>query len=144
MKVAILGDTHFGIRNDNKSFHDYYERFYDGVFFPYLKENGIKRIIQLGDLFDRRKYINFYTLKRSKEYFFNKIIENDIRMDVFVGNHDTYFKNTNEVNSPELLLEDYKDNVFVYSEPQDLDLDGTSVTLLPWICTGNYQQCRSH
>lgn len=144
MKVAILGDTHFGIRNDNKSFHDYYERFYDGVFFPYLKENGIKRIIQLGDLFDRRKYINFYTLKRSKEYFFNKIIENDIRMDVFVGNHDTYFKNTNEVNSPELLLEDYKDNVFVYSEPQDLDLDGTSVTLLPWICTGNYQQCIDH
>jgi len=95
MKVAILGDTHFGVRNDNKSFHDYYERFYSELFFPYLKDKGIKRVIQLGDLFDRRKYVNFYTLKRAREYFFDKIDEYDLEMDVFVGNHDTYFKNTN-------------------------------------------------
>ena len=133
MKVAILGDTHFGSRNDHQSFHDYYEKFYANVFFPYLRDNNIKQIIQLGDLFDRRKYVNFYTLKRAREYFFDPIVTNDLHMHVFVGNHDTYFKNTNEVNSPELLLQDYVGFVHVHSEPIDIDLGGTKATLLPWV-----------
>lgn len=144
MKVAVLGDTHFGARNDNQAFHDYFEKFYSDVFFPYLRANGINQIIQLGDLFDRRKYVNFYTLKRSREYFFDKLVEYDIKMDVFVGNHDTYFKNTNEVNSPELLLQDYIGWVRVFSDPIDIELDGTLITLLPWVCSGNYDQCMDH
>lgn len=144
MKVAILGDTHFGVRNDNKSFHDYYERFYSELFFPYLKDNGIKRIIQLGDLFDRRKYVNFYTLKRAREYFFDKIDEYDLEMDVFVGNHDTYFKNTNEVNSPELLVADHNNNIRIFTEPTDIVIDDTKITLLPWVCSDNYERCMDH
>lgn len=141
MKVAVLGDTHFGARNDNQAFHDYFEKFYRDVFFPYLKENNIKRIVQLGDLFDRRKYVNFYTLKRSKEYFFDELVTNGIFMHMFVGNHDTYFKNTNEVNSPELLLRDeYMGFMAIYSEPADVVLqDGTIVAMLPWVCSGNYE-----
>ena len=144
MKIAILGDTHYGSRNDHQAFHDYFEKFYRDVFFPTLKERDIKTIIQLGDLFDRRKYVNFYTLKRSKEYFFDQLVSNGIYMHVFVGNHDTYFKNTNEVNSPELLLQDYRDTVKVYSEPCDVEFNGTKVTLLPWVCSGNYEQCMNH
>lgn len=144
MKVAVLGDTHFGVRNDNQAFHDYFEKFYRDVFFPYLRDNNIKQIIQLGDLFDRRKYINFYTLKRVREYFFDPIVTNDLHMHVFVGNHDTYFKNTNEVNSPELLLQDYAGFVHVHSEPVDIDVDGTKLTLLPWVCSDNYKRCMNH
>tara|TARA_R110000823_G_scaffold200078_1_gene331089 strand:- start:130 stop:1197 length:1068 start_codon:yes stop_codon:yes gene_type:complete len=144
MLVAILGDTHLGSRNDHQAFHDYFERFYGDIFFPYLKEHNIKTVIQLGDLFDRRKYINFYTLKRSREYLFDRLVEAGIHMDVFVGNHDTYFKNTNEVNSPELLLKDYAETVSVYSEPVDIEYDGTKMTLLPWVCSGNYELCLDH
>jgi len=144
MKVAVLGDTHFGARNDNQAFHDYFEKFYSNVFFPTLKERGISKIVQLGDLFDRRKYVNFYTLKRSREYFFDQLVINKLHMDVFVGNHDTYFKNTNDVNSPDLLLQDYIGFVRVYSDPADIDLDGLKVTLLPWVCSGNYEQCMEH
>jgi DNA repair exonuclease SbcCD nuclease subunit len=144
MKVAVLGDTHFGARNDNQAFHDYFEKFYSNVFFPTLKERGISKIVQLGDLFDRRKYVNFYTLKRSREYFFDQLVINKLHMDVFVGNHDTYFKNTNDVNSPDLLLQDYIGFVRVYSDPTDIDLDGLKVTLLPWVCSGNYEQCMEH
>lgn len=142
MKIAILGDTHFGSRNDHQSFHNYFEKFYSDVFFPYLKANNINRIIQLGDLFDRRKYVNFYTLKRSREYFFDRLDEYGIEMDVFVGNHDTYFKNTNEVNSPELLIDNKY--VRVYSEPTDIIIDDVKMTLLPWVCSGNYEQCMHH
>ncbi len=137
MKLCLLGDTHFGARNDNLAFHDYFEKFYTDVFFPYLEKNNIKTVVQFGDLFDRRKYVNFVTLSKSREYFFDKLREHGITMHVFVGNHDTFYKNTNDVNSPDLLLNDY-DNIHVYSDPTDIILDGTPIALLPWVCSGNY------
>ena len=143
MKVILLGDTHYGARNDNSAFHDYFEKFYEQVFFPYLRENNIDTVIQFGDLFDRRKYINFSTLARARKYFFDPLQKSGIVMHVFVGNHDTFFKNTNEVNSPELLLKEYS-NIHVYSDPSDITLDGTKITLLPWVCSSNYEQCMHH
>ena len=66
MKLCILGDTHFGARGDSLDFHKYFRKFYNDVFFPYLKENNITTIIQMGDLFDRIKYINFNSLYLSR------------------------------------------------------------------------------
>jgi DNA repair exonuclease SbcCD nuclease subunit len=143
MKVCLLGDTHLGARNDNLAFHDYFEKFYTDVFFPYLEKHNIDTVVQFGDLFDRRKYVNFVTLSRSREYFFDKLREKGITLHVFVGNHDTFYKNTNEINSPDLLLQEYE-NVHVYSAPTDITLDDTPITLLPWVCSGNYQQCLKH
>jgi DNA repair exonuclease SbcCD nuclease subunit len=143
MRICLLGDTHLGARGDNSTFHDYFEKFYENVFFPYLIENNISHVIQFGDLFDRRKYINFVTLYRARKYFFDKLVDHGITMDVFVGNHDTAYKNTNEVNSPELLLNEY-DNITVYSDPADITIDGTDITLLPWICSDNYSRCMEH
>jgi DNA repair exonuclease SbcCD nuclease subunit len=143
MKICLLGDTHFGARNDNSAFHDYFEKFYTEILFPYLVENNIDTVVQFGDLFDRRKYINFSTLAKSRSYFFDPLKELDITGHFFVGNHDTFYKNTNEVNSPELLLREYN-NVHVYSEPYDIWLDNTKITLLPWVCSANYEQCMHH
>ena len=52
MKICILGDTHLGARGDSIDFHNYFEKFYDQIFFPYLVENNIKVVFQMGDLFD--------------------------------------------------------------------------------------------
>ena len=65
MKIAILNDTHCGVRNDMVEMSDYQGRFYEEVFFPYLDQNDIKHIIHMGDYFDRRKYVNFASFKRS-------------------------------------------------------------------------------
>ena len=82
MKICLLGDTHFGVRNDSKIFHKYFEKFYSNVFFPVLKEKDVEIIIQLGDLFDRRKYVNFLTLSEARRYFFNQLRKNDIELHV--------------------------------------------------------------
>ena len=71
-KIVFLGDTHFGCRGDSQHFHEFFDKFYTEVFFPYLIENNIKHVIQLGDIFDRRKYSNHYTLDEAKRYFFSK------------------------------------------------------------------------
>ena len=144
MKVAIITDQHFGARNDSVNFLDFYEKFYREVFFPKLKEEGIKTVLILGDTFDRRKYVNFYSLKRTKEMFFD-ILEREL-IDVYMlaGNHDTYFKNTNDVNSVDLLLREYE-NVVVLDTPQTIHLEygevNHDVCMIPWICPENYDRC---
>jgi DNA repair exonuclease SbcCD nuclease subunit len=135
-KIAILGDTHFGARGDSPQFHKYFKKFYDTVFFPYLRENGIEFVIQLGDVFDRRKYVNFHTLHESKEYFFDKI-NNEFKSWMLVGNHDTYYKNTIDVNSPSLLLNSFK-NIHCVKGPYETSFSGVSILMLPWICQENY------
>jgi UDP-2,3-diacylglucosamine pyrophosphatase LpxH len=139
-KVALITDTHFGARSDSIPFDNFFRKFYEETFFPEIDRRGIKTIFHLGDCFDRRKYINFNTLTSCRDYFFDAAKKRDIKIKMIVGNHDTFFKNTNNVNSPELLLKDY-DNVTAYTGPIDYGLDGTSILLMPWICTDNYNEC---
>ena len=116
-KVAIITDQHFGARNDSTHFLDYYEKFYKDTFFTTIDEHNISTVLILGDTFDRRKYVNFYTLKRTKEMFFDRLAERNIQVHMLAGNHDTYFKNTNDVNSVDLLLKEYS-NVNVIYKPR--------------------------
>ena len=139
-KVALITDTHFGARSDSIPFDNFFRRFYEEVFFPELEKRDIKTIFHLGDCFDRRKYINFNTLQSCRQYFFDQAQSRGIEIVMIVGNHDTFFKNTNNVNSPSLLLKDY-DNITAYTGPADYGLDGTSILLMPWICTDNYNEC---
>lgn len=140
MKIALLGDTHFGARNDNPHFHTFFEKFYKETFFKYLKDNDIAEVIQLGDVFDRRKYINFQTLKSCRDYFFDPLIKESIKCHVIIGNHDTYYKNTNEVNSLTLLLKEYG-NVGVYDEPTEVEFEDCKILFVPWICQENEKRC---
>lgn len=138
MKVAIITDQHFGARNDSIAFLDFFEKFYDNTFFPCLDTNNISTVLILGDTFDRRKYVNFYALDRAKKMFFDKLAERNITVHMLAGNHDTYFKNTNEVNSPDLLLKEYN-NIHVIDDPETIEVDGTKICMMPWICPENYQ-----
>jgi DNA repair exonuclease SbcCD nuclease subunit len=140
VKIAILGDTHFGARSDNLAFHQHMRKFYVDFFFPKLKELDINRAVQLGDLFDRRKFINFNTLFQCRDYFFNVARDEGIQFDVFPGNHDTFYKTTNEINSLQLLLGEYE-NFNVVDEPSEIDYDGVPIALIPWICPENEKRC---
>lgn len=136
MKIAILGDTHFGARGDSLIFSNFFKTFFSEVFFPYILENNIKQVIQLGDLFDRRKYINFVSLTEAKKYFFDPLKENGIELHVLIGNHDIYFRNTLSVNSIELLLGEYS-NIRIYKNPASIFDD---IDMVPWICEENRQE----
>jgi len=136
MKIALITDQHFGARNDSLHFLDYYEKFYN-LFFPEIDDHNIDHVLILGDTFDRRKYVNFYSLQRAKRMFFDRLKARDIKVYMLVGNHDTYYKNTNDVNSPELMLNEY-DNITVINDPQTIEVDGVKICMVPWICSDNY------
>lgn len=140
MKIAIITDTHFGCRNDVSHFLDHQEKFFDKIFFPKLKEYNIDTIIHLGDVFDRRKYINFATLAQSRKFFFDKITNYTTYM--IPGNHDTFYRNTNELNSISLLLNEYKNIKFLF-DPTTIELNGLKICMIPWICSENFTRCIS-
>ena len=48
MKIAILNDTHCGIRNSSQIFLDNAKDFYDNVFFPECEKHNIKQVVHLG------------------------------------------------------------------------------------------------
>lgn len=133
MKIAILNDTHCGIRNSSDIFIDYQERFYREIFFPYLQQNNVKNIIHLGDYYEHRRYINFKALNSNRKTFLQKLREYGITMDIIPGNHDTYYKNTNELNSLKELLGHYMNEVNIVMHPTVLDYDGLKIGLVPWI-----------
>ena len=137
--VAILTDTHYGARKGAQYLHDYFEKFYSEVFFPTLKERGVKTILHLGDAFDSRKSIEYNSLQWTKRVVFDPMREYDVHM--VVGNHDCYFKSTNRTNSPDLLLNDYT-NVKTYSEPTEIAVNGDKILMLPWICDDNLKRTK--
>lgn len=135
-KVCLITDLHWGCRNDSLTFVDFYDRFYTNVFFPKLDQEGIKTVFILGDVFDRRKYINFVTLEHAKRILFDQLKQRNIKVYIIVGNHDAPYKNSIKTNSVDLLLSDY-DNVTVINHPQDIDEGDHKICMVPWICQDN-------
>ena len=139
MKIALITDTHWGVRNDNIAFMDNSKKFLDEIFFPYIKDNGINTVVHLGDLVDRRKYININTARRLREDFLEPLSH---MCDVYMiaGNHDTYFKNTNSVNAlREIVAQAYPFKIYD-TFPKEVEFDNTTVLLTPWICDDNRKQ----
>lgn len=138
MKILLLGDIHFGVRSDNIAFHDANKMFFDNVLFPYIKKHKIKTVVQLGDLFDRRKYINYVSLNRARNDFIDPILKLGVDLHLIAGNHDTYFKSTNEINAQSELLSNY--NVNIYASPTEVKFENTKILMLPWICDDNREE----
>lgn len=138
MKFAILGDTHF-IMKDSEIFVKYFDKFFSESFFPYLKSNKINTIIQLGDNFDTRKSSNHFSIYNAKKIFFDKLKEYNIHLITLVGNHDMYYKESLEINSLELLLSGY-DNITIINKPTSL----YGMSFIPWICKENYDSVISY
>lgn len=137
-QIALISDTHWGCKNDSTIFLKHFEEFYSQIFFPELRARGIKRIIHYGDLLDRRKFVNYVSSKKMKNSFFDVALSEGITIDLIPGNHDVYYKNTNEVNGPQELLEGYP-NVTIHMEPQKIGLgNDVNALLVPWINNSNY------
>ena len=140
MKLAIINDTHCGIRNSSEIFIKDQERFYSEVFFPYLKENNIKQILHLGDYYDHRKFVNFKALNSNRKVFLDTLKSEGIHMDIIPGNHDVFYKNTNDLCSLKELLGYYTSNVNIVMKPKVLDYDGLKIGVVPWINSENYTE----
>lgn len=132
MRIALITDTHWGVRGDSKDFLEHQIKFYKDIFFPELKKRGIKTIIHLGDIVDRRKYINFMTLNALRKHFIEIAGEMGIEIHAIVGNHDIPLRETNSINALDETFQRY-DFVHTYSNPEEVLFDDLKILMMPWI-----------
>lgn len=137
MKIACIGDTHLGIRNGSEIIQEHQNRFFNEIFFPYLIAHDIKHIIHLGDYFDNRKFLSIKCLHSNRKAFLERLRDLGIHMDIILGNHDTVYKNTNEVNSLKEVFGFFVNNIDIITEPRVLHYGGIKIGALPWIAPDN-------
>lgn len=140
MLVALINDTHTGIRNASDVFLDYTARFYAEVFFPYCEKHDIKQVIHLGDYYDHRKYVSFKALNHNRRKFLEPLRDRGMTMDLIPGNHDVFYKNTNDLCALKELLGYFTKNVNIIMKPRVMNYAGCDVALLPWINPENYAE----
>lgn len=141
MKIALICDTHFGAKNDDQNFASYINDFYANTFFPYLIKNNINHIIHLGDIMDRRKYVSYLTARQFRENFIQPVLKNNMILDLIIGNHDTYFKHTNNLNSmKELVHGKGYNNITIIEDPTVHHAYKNKIMYVPWINEENAEQ----
>jgi DNA repair exonuclease SbcCD nuclease subunit len=131
-KVALISDTHAGVRNDNPAFHEYQRKSFDW-FFDHIDKNQINHCVHLGDIYDKRKNVNFMSARRVREDFLDRLEEREISTDIIQGNHDSYWKNTHEVNALDELVAGRYRNIKTHSVPTVINIDGLAIQIMPWI-----------
>jgi predicted phosphodiesterase len=111
--------------------------FYKNIFFPTLEIRNINTVIHLGDVFDSRKSTDYWSIEWARRVVFDPLKKYNVH--AIVGNHDIFYKNTNYINSPHLLLKDYS-NIKVYSKPEEVILGDLKTLFIPWISTDQEQE----
>lgn len=139
MKIALIADTHFGVRNDSPVFHEYFRRSLKD-FFAYIDEHDIKHVIHLGDLFDRRKYLNFLTAKICRETFLDELEKRNLETHIICGNHDVFYKDTNVVNALTEIVDGRYKTIKTYIDTVTVNVAGIDICLVPWINDTNFRQ----
>jgi len=140
-EFVILGDLHLGARNASPVLCDYQLKYFEDELFPYMEKHKISTILQLGDLFDSRKFSNHIILKQWKDRFFDVLESKGYTLVTLLGNHDLATKNSLSINTPELFLSDYS-NITIVNSPKEYAFFGVNFLLVPWVCLENQVQVK--
>jgi hypothetical protein len=137
LKIAVLCDTHAGVRNDSGVFLDNAKKFYHNILFPTMESRGITKILHLGDILDRRKYINFVTASRLRTDFMEPLREKGLSIDHILGNHDVYYKDTNAISGVYELFGNSTFPITIIDKVGERDYGGLPILCVPWITEDN-------
>ena len=142
MRELVIGDLHFGIKNNSLTWLEQQLNFITNQVFPILENENIDRCIFLGDLTDIRYSINQQVGIELKKLF-RTMLKNypNITFIICAGNHDYYspLEEFASYNSYELIFGEefllvHKNLIIVNQDPYITE-DGA--LFLPWYWTEN-------
>lgn len=132
-KILLIGDSHLslGYPNSVDKWFKIHQEYFKDFLLPLIKKELTSEdiIVHLGDLFDNRSVVPINILNYAQEILeeMSKICP----VHVIVGNHDLYTKSTNDVNTVKLYK--YIPNISVYEEPTEIEFNGKSILMMPWV-----------
>jgi DNA repair exonuclease SbcCD nuclease subunit len=135
-QIALITDTHFGVRSDSGVVQEWQKKFLDEVFFPTLDKHQITHVLHGGDYGDRRKYINFSTAQFIEQAYRAPLRRRGITEHVIVGNHDCFLRESTHINSIEEVYR-HDASLVIHKDPTEITIHDTEILLLPWICDSN-------
>ena len=132
-KILLIGDSHLslGYPNSVDKWFKIHQEYFQDFLLPLIKKELTSDdiIVHLGDLFDNRSVVPINILN-----FAQNVLEEMSKIcpvHVIVGNHDLYTKSTNDVNTVKLYK--YIPNIYVYEEPTEIEFNGKSILMMPWV-----------
>lgn len=138
-KTAIITDIHFGCRGASSYFIERYDLFFKNIFIPYLIKNDVRTVLILGDTWEDRKNLNVNALMAARKMFFDKLSYHNIQVKAILGNHDVFYRNTNDVNSMDIIESSY-DNVHVVDEYEEFTFGSKTFGLMSWVNNENLER----
>ncbi len=130
-KIAVIGDIHYGVKQNSQAFLKYQLDYFEEEVFPILKKNNVNTIIQMGDFFNSRKSLEINTIHWVKKRFLDPIRKENINLKILLGNHDVYYTKSNEITSLSIL--DEYENIDIIKTPTLLETDGFKYSMIPWL-----------
>ena len=139
-KIVIITDTHLDARQSSSIFLKYMQNYYNDVLFPYMKENNIVDLIHLGDFTDNRNNISLQANQYIVQGFGAKLKEQNIKMELCLGNHDLAYRNNSSVHSLTGLEYAYRDNVVIHQDFSKVIIGNQKFMMCGWVNDGNYDE----
>ena len=141
MRELVIGDVHFGIKNNSVVWLDYQIKLFKNQIIPIIREKNIDRIIFLGDLFDIRYSVNQQIGLEVRNLITSMLNEfNDKQFVFLAGNHDYYspLEEISQYNAYALVFGNefvkcHPNVKFVTKDPYFVD----ESLFLPWYMTEN-------
>lgn len=137
--MIVCGDIHFGTKINDDIFIEYQKNEFDKLL-DYAIVKNIDTMIFLGDIFNNRQTINVKTLDLVCDKF-KLLSKNGIKSYIIAGNHDVFYKNTNLLNTPRIILNNIENVTIIDNTPEIITIEGSPFLFVPWITKDNYDEC---
>lgn len=134
--IFLLGDLHFGTRNNSLEWFDIQKTFILDWFIESIKKNGFDPefdiLVQTGDLNHVRESTNIRISNGMLEVY-DKLVETFKKgIHIILGNHDVYYKDRTDVHSLKEIDIMY-DTIKVYEKPEVLTINSKhNILMYPW------------
>jgi DNA repair exonuclease SbcCD nuclease subunit len=152
-KLAIVGDLHFGIRNNSQQYLRYQSEWIENELKRITDKSKCDSVFFMGDVLDNRTSISPLIMKEVRRLF-KKLAQTYKNVFVLLGNHDIYYRTTKEVHSLEFLKDQ---GVTLFEDTTEITFNNDKkCIILPWITkqdelevqdllvNNNYDYCFGH
>ena len=131
-RVWMITDLHFGVRSNSREWMEIQRDYFFDFFLPLVnKERSAgDMLLILGDVYDNRQAIGLPVMKMGLEIFDELVAAFPDGVVTFVGNHDVWGKNSNEINSLEMFKK--VKGLTIYTEPTIVNFGRSKFLIMPW------------